>query len=126
MLIKYETENVNVGKVTKVIFLPTDAKESDPNHIDLGDTPMIYPENIPGMDAVLKVNLIDKVLFYDYYAPETIETKVSKLQQENAELNLTIGNLVLESANDKATIASLEDTVGTLLFEVAALKGGAE
>ena len=52
--------------------------------------------------------------------------KVSALQQENADLNLTIGNLILESTNDKATIASPEETVGTLLFEVAALKGGAE
>lgn len=48
------------------------------------------------------------------------------MQEESNELNLTIGNLILESANDKATIASLEETVGTLLFEVAALKGGAE
>lgn len=48
------------------------------------------------------------------------------LSEQVAELNLTVGNIILESANDKATIASLEETVGTLLFEVAALKGGAE
>jgi len=47
------------------------------------------------------------------------------LTQEVDELNTTIGTILLESANDKATIASLEDTVGSLLLEVAALKGGA-
>lgn len=71
------------------------------------------------------VDLEENELHYDYYAPETFETKVSDLRQVNTELNLTIGNLILESANDKATISSLEETVGTLLFEVAALKGGA-
>lgn len=94
--------------------------------MDLGVSPMIYPDNIPGMDAVLKINLQERVLFYDYYAIETIETMVSGLQQENADLILTLGNLILENANDKATIAFLENTVETLLFEVAALKGGAE
>ena len=48
------------------------------------------------------------------------------LTEEVEELNTTLGTLLLESANDKATIASLEDTMGTLLFEVAALKGGVE
>lgn len=83
------------------------------------------PQDIPGMVPVLMLNKGDNTLYYDYYAPDTIDRKVSELQQENAELNLTLGNLILESANDKATIASLEETVGTLLFEVAALKGGA-
>ncbi|WP_144869664.1 hypothetical protein [Paenibacillus sp. FSL M8-0142] len=47
------------------------------------------------------------------------------LSEQVTELNQTVGNLILESANDKATIASLEDTVGSLLLEVASLKGGA-
>ncbi|CAM3992482.1 hypothetical protein PALA111701_31950 [Paenibacillus lactis] len=47
------------------------------------------------------------------------------LTQEVDELNTTMGTLLLENANDKATIASLEDTVGSLLLEVASLKGGA-
>lgn len=40
------------------------------------------------------------------------------------QLGADLGNLLLESAMDKATILELEDTVGNLLFEVAALKGG--
>ena len=80
---------------------------------------MIYPEIVPDLTPRLMVDLEKNELYYDYYAPETIETKVSDLQQVNAELNETIGTMLLESANDKATIDSLEDTMGTLLFEVA-------
>lgn len=125
MWVTYTNESQEVGKVTQVLFLPIEKQISNPNTIDLGQAPMIHPDNIPGMEAVLKVNLQEKVLFYDYYAIETIENKVSELQQINNELNTTMGTLLLESANDKATIASLEDTVGSLLLEVASLKGGA-
>ncbi|MGM1048639.1 MAG: hypothetical protein ACQEXX_21205 [Bacillota bacterium] len=82
-------------------------------------------QDIPNMEGYLRINLETKELYYDYIARETFESKVSELQQKNTELNLTIGNLLLESANDKATITSLEDTVGNLLIEVAVLKGGA-
>lgn len=83
------------------------------------------PQMLPEMNPSLKINLETEELFYDYYRVDTIQDRISELSQANVELNLTIGNLVLESANDKATISSLEETVGTLLFEVAALKGGA-
>jgi len=42
------------------------------------------------------------------------------------QLGVDLGALLLESAQDKATILQLEDTVGNLLYEVATLKGGAE
>ncbi|MED5017941.1 hypothetical protein P9847_11570 [Paenibacillus chibensis] len=41
------------------------------------------------------------------------------------QLGADLGNLLMESAMDKATIMQLEDTVGNLLLEVAMLKGGA-
>lgn len=41
------------------------------------------------------------------------------------QLGADLGNLLLESATDKATIMQMEDTVGNLLLEVAMLKGGA-
>jgi len=58
--------------------------------------------------------------------PEEQPVYRKPLTEEVDELNVTMGTLLMESANDKATISSLEETVGTLLFEVAALKGGAE
>lgn len=124
MYVIYQEVSQTTGKVSEIIFIPS-ATDKERGGRDIEDGLMIYPENVPGMESRLMINLENNELYYDYYAIETIETKVSGLQQENEELNLTIGNLVLESANDKATISSLEETMGTLLFEVAALKGGA-
>lgn len=50
--------------------------------------------------------------------------KISKDDQID-EMNITIGTLLIENANDKAMITSLEDNVGALLFEIAEFKGGA-
>lgn len=124
MYVIYQEVSQTTGKVSEIIFIPS-VTDKERGGRDIEDGLMIYPENVPGMESRLMINLENNELYYDYYAIETIETKVSGLQQENEELNLTIGNLVLESANDKATISSLEETMGTLLFEVAALKGGA-
>ncbi|MGE7827847.1 hypothetical protein [Paenibacillus sp. NPDC093718] len=123
MYVIYQRISDKTGQVQEVIFIPTPA-DNNREGIEI-DAPMIYPEIIPNLIPRLMVDLEENELYYDYYAPETFETKVSDLQQVNTELNLIIGNLILESANDKATISSLEETVGTLLFEVAALKGGA-
>lgn len=47
-----------------------------------------------------------------------------RLLQENEQLKADLGNILLESANDKFKIASLEATTGDLLMEVANLKLG--
>lgn len=104
-------------------FTNVQPEQMVPEGIQTEEESIPRPEDIPGLSPVLMLNKVDNTLYYDYIAPDTV---VSRLQKANAELNLTIGNLVLESANDKATIASLESTVGSLLLEVAALKGGAE
>lgn len=126
MYIVYEEVTPQVGQVLEVMFIRSTLETDTRTGRDIGEKDMIYPSDIPGMSSRLMINLESDELYYDYYATETVETRISGLQQENADLNLTIGNLILESANDKATIASLEETVGTLLMEVAALKGGAE
>ncbi|WP_136604678.1 hypothetical protein [Paenibacillus dokdonensis] len=46
-------------------------------------------------------------------------------QKQTDQMGADLGNLLMESAMDKATIMQLEDTVGNLLLEVAMLKGGA-
>ncbi|MEC0370058.1 hypothetical protein [Paenibacillus chibensis] len=46
-------------------------------------------------------------------------------QKQTEQMGADLGNLLMESAMDKATIMQLEDTVGNLLLEVAMLKGGA-
>ncbi|MFB6473363.1 hypothetical protein ACFCW7_11065 [Paenibacillus glucanolyticus] len=66
-----------------------------------------------------------KFVYRDPNVPEEPPVFRKPLTQEVDELNTTIGTLLLESAIDKATIASMEETMGTLLMEVATLKGGA-
>ncbi|MNH78567.1 hypothetical protein D3C73_308740 [compost metagenome] len=55
----------------------------------------------------------------------TFANPESDPQKQTADLTDILGNMLMESAQDKATIADLTDTVGNLLLEVAALKGGA-
>lgn len=125
MYVIYQEVTQTTGKVSEIIFVPS-AADMKRGGREIEDGSMVYPVNIPGMESNLMINLENNELYFDYYASETIYTKVSGLQQANAELNSTIGSLLLESANDKATISNLNDTVGNLLLEVAALKGGAE
>lgn len=124
MYVIFNEESPKVGDV-QVVMSQVWPEQEVPNAIHT-DAELTEPLDIPGMVADLKINLEDGTFFYDYHAIDTLESRVSTLQQENAELNQTIGNLILESANDKATISNLNDTVGNLLLEVAALKGGAE
>ncbi|MGE6260858.1 hypothetical protein ACQKCU_23780 [Heyndrickxia sporothermodurans] len=46
------------------------------------------------------------------------------LKEENQQLQQDIGSLLFESANDKAEIAMLKESMGNLLLEVAELKLG--
>lgn len=46
------------------------------------------------------------------------------LEEQIQQLQSDLGNVLLESANDKQKITSLEATVGDLLLEMAALKTG--
>ncbi|MBT2761793.1 hypothetical protein [Paenibacillus sp. ISL-20] len=109
MYVIYDQVSEVSGVVKEIVFIPTVSNRGSGR--DIGQKPMVYPDNIPGMTSKLMINLETNDLYYDYYAPETIKNKISGLQQENADLNLTLGNLILENANDKATIASKEDTV---------------
>ncbi|WP_106766820.1 hypothetical protein [Paenibacillus faecalis] len=86
MHIVYQPENVKIGRVTEILSR-RDADREYKHIVDMGDDAlMIYPDNIPGMTSVLKVDLTKKTLFYDYYAPETLETKIQALEKENADL----------------------------------------
>lgn len=47
-----------------------------------------------------------------------------RLLQENDQLKVELGNILIENANDKAKISELETVQGELLLEVATLKMG--
>ncbi|SMF72520.1 hypothetical protein SAMN05661091_0879 [Paenibacillus uliginis N3/975] len=85
MYIIYDQKSDSTGIVNEVIFIPTVSDGARPGR-DIGNKPMIYPENIPGMSSRLMINLETDELYYDYYAPETIEMKIQNLEKENADL----------------------------------------
>lgn len=77
------------------------------------DNPTVLPDPIPPLSVEVRQIKQDQ------------ESLSSSFGEENALLNEAMGNLLIQSAADKATIMGLEETVGGLLFEVASLKGGA-
>lgn len=113
------------SNAVKAAITNVQPEQMEPGGVQTEVEKLPEPQEIHGLVPVLMLNRQDNTLYYDYFEPESIDKKVADLQQENADLNLTLGNLILESANDKATISSLNDTLGNLLLEVAALKGGA-
>ena len=114
MYVTYEKITENKARVLTIFF----TKVAGENTIEMDDVDIPLPSQFPELAAHLRIDLETNEFYYDYIAPETLEYQLT-------EMNSTIGNLLLENANDKATISSLEDTLGSLLFEVATLKGGA-
>ncbi|MEC0306832.1 hypothetical protein P4H67_08695 [Paenibacillus lautus] len=92
-------------------------KDSSVMGIDMNEAKVI------AIDTFLDLKIGDT--FPDEY--EDISDQFRKISKDDQidGMNTTIGTLLLENANDKAMITFLEDTVGTLLFEIAELKGGA-
>ncbi|OMF77511.1 hypothetical protein [Paenibacillus glucanolyticus] len=92
-------------------------KNASASGIDLNQTKIIV------IETPLDIKRGD--IFPDEY--EDISDQFRKISKDDQidEMNTTIGTLLLENSNDKAMITSLEDTLGTLLFEIAELKGGA-
>lgn len=75
------------------------------------------PEN-NGMNHILKYDKTNDTFYYEYVdrilSPEE---KIEQLEQD-------LGNVLLESAADKAKVTELEIAQGNLLMEIALLKGG--
>ena len=125
--IVYIPYSSNIGTVQGIYTkdTPPEVKE---NYIDVGsDFQLPKPNKLTeDLNPVMRVDLSNDTIFYDYISESTLESKVNDLQTENKSLNTELGNLLMQSAIDNATITELGDMVGNLLFEVAAMKGGAE
>ncbi|PAQ15081.1 hypothetical protein CD798_08545 [Bacillaceae bacterium SAOS 7] len=112
-----EKENEQRAKVVLVHYNPDQLPQEMIGNgviVDAFEQPEVPMNKIPIVywnynDKKVEVEFLDRPL-----TPEEIT------QQLQADL----GNVLLESANDKAKISSLEATVGDLLMEVAALKTG--
>ena len=83
---------------------------------------MIQDSYIPFPAATLEESA--QLHIADLIASQNVQPQPS-LEEQLQQLQSDLGNVLLESANDKAKISNLEATVGNLLLEVATLKGGA-
>ncbi|BFH63895.1 hypothetical protein [Paenibacillus azoreducens] len=95
-LITYAKLNDNAGKVTAVIYNPSpnmDWVTDEKLYVEHAVIPS--KEDIPNMDARLRIDLKTNELYFDYIARETIENKVISLQQENKELKQAIADLTM-------------------------------
>lgn len=118
---EYENKRDPFSTITKLM-------DRDPSSVGIiklepGQYAQDFTEGYLGRINPEKMDL--EFVYLDSTDPEAPPVYQPPLTEQVNELNTTMGNLILESANDKATIASLEDTVGSLLLEVATLKGGA-
>ncbi|SDW30554.1 hypothetical protein [Paenibacillus sp. PDC88] len=119
-----EVTGSSSGVVSNVIHNPY-PEQYVPNGV-FTESAIPVVEMLPlNINANLMINLEDNTLYLDYQEAVTVEKEVLDLKTENAALYEAMGNLLIESAADKATIMGLEETMGNLLLEVAALKGGA-
>ncbi|MCA4756338.1 hypothetical protein [Mycolicibacterium fortuitum] len=86
---------------------------------------VISTEQFSGHEDVTEMTEAEYLEYQRVNVPKPITpVDAEALEQRLETTEADLGNLLLQSATDKATIAALEDTVGSLLLEVAALKGG--
>ncbi|MBG9655401.1 hypothetical protein [Cytobacillus firmus] len=75
-------------------------------------------EELPGKTAILNYDPVEDSFFFVYKDRElTQEEKIQQLEQD-------LGDILLESAMDKAKIAEMETAQGDMLMEIAMLKMG--
>lgn len=77
------------------------------------------PDAIPGMVPVLKVDIEKGQLYYDYEKPDTIESRVAELQNENENLKKENAALLLQVAGIDSSSQQLTQDHATLLLQLA-------
>ncbi|WGT38006.1 hypothetical protein QH639_19590 [Lysinibacillus sp. 1 U-2021] len=115
MLLFCEDDN-NVGRVTSIIHDYSDFSEERIAEGVIVDS-LPEPEVIDGNYAILCVNLDSKEVYYKYVDEEVVTEPVT-----NQELIDALGIALLENAENKLRISTLESTQGELLMEIAMLK----
>lgn len=94
----------------------------------------LYPDANPLIDfEVVSRNGVQTITKWNLTVPEPTENELIVAWEKYLKLpppepiqstEEMLGTLLLESANDKATIANLEETLGNVMLELATLKGG--
>lgn len=107
------------GVIVETLYFnptPTQMEESQGIEID-GEMPQ--PDTIPGMRSVLKVDIEKAQLYYDYEKPDTLESRVAELQNENENLKKENAALLLQVAGLDASGQQLTQDHATLLMQLA-------
>nr|WP_187698533.1 hypothetical protein [Paenibacillus alvei] len=104
--------------VETLYFNPTPTQMEELQGIEI-DGEMPQPDSIPGMRPVLKVDVEKAQLYYDYEKPDTLETRVAELQNENENLKKENAALLLQVAGIDSSSQQLTQDHATLLMQLA-------
>ncbi len=91
----YELFADQVGTVTAIYS--GEPRVSHENVVS-SDAPFPADQQLPNMDAYLRINLNTNELYYDYIARDTFETKLAIINDENLELKQAIADLTVTMA----------------------------
>lgn len=106
-------EGTDTRKPVQMYCLESEALETDLEVIMAESIP--EPVQEAQKMAIPYYNSVEGAVFYEYVDKQL--TPEEQLQQD-------LGNVLFESAMDKARIAELEINQGEMLMEIAMLKGG--
>ncbi|GAC41411.1 hypothetical protein [Paenibacillus popilliae] len=87
-------EETPQGKVVTTVYMNPEPERMQAQGVEI-DGELPKPDDIPGMRPVLKLKLEEKELYYDYERPNTVESRVQVLQEENEELRKQIESMQL-------------------------------
>lgn len=62
------------------------------------DQAIPIPNDIPGMIPILYTKVDDKTLYYNYIKPETIDSLISQLQEQQAVIKAAMDDLIMGGA----------------------------
>lgn len=79
-----------------------------PDHID-------YPDLKP----VLRIDLVNKELYYDYEKIQSIETDVEDLKEASETQNMDVASLIIQNAQLEVETTRLSEEQATLILELA-------
>lgn len=94
MYINYDIVSDNVGKVSRIIFNPTIDDKKIPGVEVEGDV-VPTPNGPPNFTPVLMIELTENRFYYDYIAPESVESIIHSFRTELSTLQRAVDELSL-------------------------------
>lgn len=85
-------EETSYGNLVTVVYMNPVPEQMKVQGIEI-DGELPRAEDISGMKPVLKLKLEEKLLYYDYVRPDSLESRITDLQKENTELKVALAEL---------------------------------